>query len=335
MAALISFPRMAAMGRKRKWIAVDSPHEPVTRVARRALKNRLLAVSDYLPSAAERPEKDPEFVHQLRVSSRRAMAAIEMFETLLPARRGEWFKKQLRKVRRAAGEARDLDVLSQRLAELLRGEACDAARPIMDAAAGARRDAQPAICKMHRRFYDGRYKRRIGKLLNRVEFRGAAPAVEPDFAEAGRDSMRRTVSAFFSTSHADLSDTANLHLMRIASKQVRYAMEIFAGAFPASMTEQLYPQIVELQEKLGEINDHVSALARFQEWQSRLKGDDALALLSRLMESEVRLRDERIAAFQQYWHGDRGQRLRYQFSREFGDPQLAIRPESLPVAESG
>jgi CHAD domain-containing protein len=323
------------MGRKRKWIAVDSPHEPVTRVTRRALKNRLVAVWDYLPSAAERPEKDPEFVHQLRVSSRRAMAAIEMFEALLPARRCEWFKKQLRKIRRAAGEARDLDVLSQRLAEMLRGEPCDAAQPIMDAAAEARRDAQPAICKIHRCLCDRQYKRRLGKLLKRVRPRGAALVVEPDFAEAGRDSMRRTVNAFFAASHDDLTDTANLHLMRIASKQVRYAMEIFAGAFPASMTEQLYPQIVELQEKLGEINDHVSALGRFQQWQSRAKTDESQSLLSRLMESEARLRDERIAAFQQYWNGDRGQRLRYQFSREFGDPQLAIRLESLPVAESG
>ncbi|HKD38297.1 MAG TPA: CHAD domain-containing protein [Pirellulales bacterium] len=323
------------MSRKRKWIAVDSPHEPVTRVARRALKNRLLAVWDYLPSAAERPEKDPEFVHQLRVSSRRAMAAIEMFDSLLPMRRSEWFKKQLRKVRRAAGEARDLDVLSQRLAELLRGEPCDVARPIMDAAAESRRNAQPAICKMHHRLCDRQYKRRIGKLLKRVRVRHAALAVEPDFAEVGRDSMRRAVNDFFSASRANLSDTANLHLMRIASKQVRYAMEIFAGAFPASMTEQLYPQIVELQEKLGEINDHVSALARFQEWQSHLEASEGVSLLGRLMQSEARLRDERIAAFQQYWNGDRGQRLRYQFSREFGDPQLAIRPESLPVAESG
>jgi CHAD domain-containing protein len=323
------------MSRKRKWIAVDSPQEPVTRVARRALKNRLSAVWDYLPSAAERPDKDPEYVHQLRVSSRRAMAAIEMFEPLLPTRRREWFKEQLRRVRRAAGEARDLDVLTLRLADVLRPEPCDAARPILDAAADARKAAQPAICEIHERLGKRHYKRRVGKLLKRVRVRIGAQAVEPEFFEVGRNSMRRAVGDFFSAAHANLSDTANLHLMRIASKQVRYAMEIFAGAFPASVTEQLYPQIVELQEKLGEINDHVSALARFQEWQAQVQGDEAVSLLSRLMDSEARLRDERIAAFQQYWNGDRGQRLRYQFSREFGDPQLAIRPESLPVAESG
>jgi CHAD domain-containing protein len=322
------------MNRKRKWIAVDSPREPATRVARRALENRLLAVWDYLPSAAKRSDEDAEYVHQLRVSSRRAMAAVEMFDSFLPKRRGEWFKLQLKKVRHASGEARDFDVLTDRLAKALKGDSSAAARHVLDFAAECRRKAQPAIRKIYKRLRRCHYKRRVAKLLNALRSRGG-PNVEPEFVEVAREAMRRTVNDFFSASRANLNDPANLHLLRIAGKQIRYAMEIFSGAFPASFTEQLYPQIVELQEKLGEINDHVSALARFDQWRSELEANDATSLLGRLIDAEAKHRDERISAFHQYWSADRSERLRYQFSRELGDSQLAIRPDPRPVAESG
>jgi CHAD domain-containing protein len=323
------------MSRKRKWITVDSPHEPATRVARRALENRLLAVWDYLPSAAKRSDEDAEYVHQLRVSSRRAMATVELFDFFLPKRRGEWFKEQLKKVRRAAGDARDFDVLVDRLEKTLGGESSAAARHILDFVGDRRCRAQPAIRKTYRRLKRRHYKRRVAKLLKKLRLRDAAHVIEPEFIEVARRAMRRTVNEFFSAARVNLFDTANLHLLRIASKQVRYAMEIFAGAFPASFTEQLYPQIIELQEKLGEINDHVSALARFVQWRAEFDGDDAASLLDRLAETESQLRDERVSAFRQYWSADRSERLRYQFARELGDSQLAIRPDSRPVAESG
>ena len=323
------------MNRKRKWIAVDSPREPVTRVACRALENRLLAVWDHLPSAAKKADEDPEHVHQLRVSSRRAMAAVETFECFLPSRRTEWFKKHLRRVRRAAGDARDFDVLADRLAKSLEHDSSPAARRILKLAAACRCGAQPAIRKIHQRLRNRDYKRRVANLLKNVRPENEANQVEPDFADFARQAMRRVLDAFFAASHANLTDTAKLHLFRIAGKQLRYSMEIFAGAFPTSFVEQLYPQVVELQEKLGHINDHVSALNRFDEWRTKLDGDEDRMLVERLADLELNARNELLTAFFQFWTAERSERLRYQFSRELGDRQLAIRPDSLPVAESG
>jgi CHAD domain-containing protein len=327
------------MNRKRKWITIDSPHEPVTRVACRALENRLLAVWDYLPQAAKQADEDPEHVHQLRVSSRRAMAAVETFECFLPNRRTEWFKKQLRRVRRAAGDARDFDVLADRLAKTLEHDSSPAARRILKLAAECRCDAQPAIGKIHKRLKDRKYKRRVAKLLKKVRPHHQAGQIEPDFAEFARQAVRRVVDAFFTASRANLPDTAKLHLFRIAGKQLRYSMEIFAAAFPPSFAEQLYPQVVELQEKLGDVNDHVSALDRFDDWRMRLDGDEDRMLVERLADAERHARDDLLAAFFAFWTAERSERLRYQFSRELGDRPLAIRPGSesapLPVAESG
>ena len=325
------------MSRKRKWIAVDSPHEPVTRVARRALENRLLAVWDYLPPAARRPEQDPEYVHQLRVSSRRAVAAVETFEFSLPERRTEWFKKQLKRLRQAAGEARDFDVLAVRLEKSLHGDSSAAAAHVLDLVADCRREAQPAIRQIYRRLRDRNYKRRVRKLLAKIGLNRGIQQAEPEFADVARLAMRQTVDAFFTASHANLADTAKLHLFRIAGKQLRYAMEIFAGAFAASFVEQLYPQVVELQEKLGQINDHVSALTRFEAWPSRLASDEDRELLARLAAIETHARDELLSVFFQFWTAERSERWRFQFSRELGagDGPLTITPDSRPVAESG
>lgn len=322
------------MSRKRKWIAVDSPHEPATRVARRALKSRLRAVWDYLPRAAKNFEDDDEFVHQLRVSSRRAVAAVEMFEAFLPPRRAERIKNKLKKIRQAAGDARDLDVLAARLKRLLPNDSSGAAQRIREQTVSCRRAAQPAICDLYERLR-GRYKRRVKNLCRRIRLRDERQRIEPEFIEVARQSMRETLNQFFSAGQANLADPARLHLFRISGKQVRYAMEIFAGAFPAGFVEQLYPQIVELQEKLGDINDHVTALTHFENWRSQLDSPDEQALLARLIVEENKARDDRIAAFLQFWSADRSERLRYQFARALGEGQISISPASLPVAESG
>ena len=82
--------------------------------------------------------------------------------------------------------------------------------------------------------------------------------------------MAPAATAFFAAADGDLSDVKALHSFRIAGKRLRYAMELFAAAFPPAFREELYPLVEELQEKLGEINDHAAAAARLEEWQAEL-----------------------------------------------------------------
>ena len=103
------------MAHPAKWIEA-SPDEPVTDVAARSLKQRLEPVNHYLPLAAYQADKDIEYVHQLRVWSRRAQEAIAMYRGLLTEWRAAWMDKQLRKIRQATNDARDDDVFAERLA---------------------------------------------------------------------------------------------------------------------------------------------------------------------------------------------------------------------------
>ena len=67
------------------------------------------------------------------------------------------------------------------------------------------------------------------------------------------------VEAFFAAVPVDHTDAKALHIFRIRGKDLRYAMEVLAGAFADEFKTQLYPAVESMQERLGEVNDLVTA----------------------------------------------------------------------------
>jgi hypothetical protein len=63
-----------------RWVQGVSPADRTIDVAVRTLGGRLDAVLYYLPLAAEKADEDTEYVHQLRVWTRRATAALRLYE---------------------------------------------------------------------------------------------------------------------------------------------------------------------------------------------------------------------------------------------------------------
>jgi CHAD domain-containing protein len=123
------------MNRSSSWVVGDGGRTPVTKVAARTLRKRLEAVWRELAGAC-RPRHDPERVHQLRVATRRTLAALTAFRGVVPGKQRIWFEKRLRRIRRAAGSTRDLDVLTGRLE-----------REAPRAAAVSPRDAKAALVR--------------------------------------------------------------------------------------------------------------------------------------------------------------------------------------------
>jgi CHAD domain-containing protein len=247
-----------------KWVANAGPEERTWEVAARTLEGRLEAVWHFLPLAAERADEDVEYVHQLRVWSRRAAAALKLYADLLPRRRLAWVQSQLKRLRQAAGDARDCDVLAARLSREHPGSGRDAWLAEVRA---ERASAQQPIEDMYRRLrHEGRFDRRVRALLRRLRPGGrkkAAP-VPPRFGDWAHATLAPLVEKFFRAAPSHAADTASLHRFRIRGKQLRYAMELVAGAFPPDLREALYPVVEALQEKLGEINDLATARARLR-----------------------------------------------------------------------
>jgi CHAD domain-containing protein len=312
---------------KSKWIEIHSPDEPVERVAARTLEGRLLLVADYLPKAAGvEAGDDNEHVHQARVATRRALTTLSMFEHLLPVRRAKWFRKQLKRVRRAASEARDYDVLADRLAERNVDRNGDTAcEDLVVWIKERRRKAQKPIRKISARLEKKRFQRRAKRLVKKLLKR---PSGENNGAETfgvlARARMRELTDEFFGYSHEELSDIEKLHQFRVCGKHLRYAMEIFAGAFCREFREEIYPQIEALQEQLGTLNDHAVATGYYEQWLADTDDEGRRALLRELIDEEAAEISRRHDQFLHDWTSQRATDLRQRFFIELSPVETQV-----------
>jgi CHAD domain-containing protein len=244
-----------------KWVGGTSAEQRLSSAARAALKARLRKVCRLLPRAALRAEEDIEYVHQLRVAARRALAAVKVLKDLLPARPARRLRKKLKRIRRAAGEARELDVLIACL-KAKANQDVETDRCVVQHLIELRQAAQSPLSEIHARLSE-RFQRQARDLVRQVAWR-RQNASEPTFAEAARIRLRPLMKKFFAASPSPTSTPEDLHRLRIAGKRLRYALEIFAGALPKPFRAGLYRELTEVLDRLGEINDHAVARRRFE-----------------------------------------------------------------------
>jgi CHAD domain-containing protein len=251
-----------------KWVKGLSGEMPVAEAARRVLEERLLAVGKQLPGVLEGVGKDPEPVHQLRVGSRRAAAALRLFGDCLPGKAAKKAKKKLRKLRQAAGEPRDWDVFRMevlaRRAERPAGEHAGLDF-LAGYALGRRHAAQPALeaaCRGAMPFAE-----LVGKTVGAVRRSGNGETLG---ARAAR-LIAELAEGLQEPEPVNGHDNAGLHQVRIRGKQLRYAMEVFGACFPEAFRAEVYPQVEQLQEMLGRLNDSHVAVLRLTELCGRIE----------------------------------------------------------------
>ncbi len=300
------------MGRNTKWIEGQSD-DAVDDVARRAIGARLERMWHYLQFSVRAPKSETENVHQLRVFARRAAAALEIFADWLPSRHGQWTQKQVKRVRKAAGEARDFDVLWMRWRE--RSEQMPAAqsRLLLKHIKRRRREAQAPIEAINRKLVAKRFLRRTSELLDRVRWHGRRPSVNQPFGCMARVALDRLVVPYLAAARAEMSGAEALHAFRIQGKQMRYAMEIFAGAFDAEFREELYPVVAMLQDRLGAINDHVTAQAYLVNWRDATDSRALRQALEMGMQHEQHCFNLSQQEFLTWWTLGRQEDLRRRF----------------------
>jgi len=255
-----------------KWIEGLTAKTPLTEAARRVLGVRLALVRDALPRAVREADRDPEHVHQLRVGARRADAALRIFGPCLPKKAYKEARKQLRRLRRAAGAARDWDVFLIDLDEW-RAARPEREQPGLDFLLGYGHGLRSAAQAELESAADEE-RNRLDALVNETGEAVRPPhdlvgdGVLPDL---GRPLLAGLASGLEWAASGDLDDYARLHQVRIAGKRLRYAMEVFADAFPAPFREELYPRVEEVQEVLGRANDSHVAEGRLEALRGRLK----------------------------------------------------------------
>lgn len=296
-----------------KWVPIKSRREKAAQVAARMLRGRLAAIARFLPLAAESPSNDTESVHQLRVWSRRADAAVDFSAKLLRRRDRRRLKKHLKLVRKAASVARDADVLRMRIAALPGGLARE---QLLDLVDRRRREAQTPVVAALEKLKGGKklldLQQKVCRRLKRK--RNAGRFARPVGVWSHRR-LRPIAKAFFRYGEQDLSDVEALHCFRIAGKRLRYAMELVAAAYPRRFRKQLYGGLLGLQSRLGTINDLSNLVRLIEDLLAQTKKRTLKTQLRRLLAAQ----QKRLAAAREEWNGfwtaERARRMKRKFDR--------------------
>ena len=289
------------------------PDAPAIEAARGVLLKRISELKKPLRRMRARPGENPEHVHKLRVATRRLGAALRIFEPVLDTKQRKDLARAARRLRRAAGNARDLDVLESMILARLKSDA----RPPGDALA-VRRRIQTQRKRAYRKMVKAlpgaqddlvKAARAVQRSWKRSTVRSLPhrDATDQRCADLAHEVMFVTIAAFGAAAAADLKDFEALHECRIATKRLRYSMEVFANCFPSSFSEELYSQVEELQGVLGEINDlrnlhgylvEVDEPAARRDHESEANESQTAGTFADLIERELGLR---TAGFLQAW----------------------------------
>jgi CHAD domain-containing protein len=252
-----------------KWIEGLTAHMPLAGAARKVLQARMQVVRHYLPQALEEADPDHENVHQLRVATRRADAAVRIFEPCLPDKTGRKARKRLRRIRRAAGTARDLDVFALDLLEHS-GKLAARDRPGVDFlfghTVGQRALAQQQLHQVGKQDGDD-FEGFVRDLILSVR-RPPGGTDDATFVVLARPLLCNLLTDLRERASADLTEYTNLHQVRIAGKRLRYAMEVFAPCFDPPFRQTLYPLVEHMQEILGDANDRYNGALRIEAMRS-------------------------------------------------------------------
>jgi triphosphatase len=215
-------------------------------------------------------DRDPEWVHQMRIGTRRLRSALALIASLAPPKLLDAVVAETKWLAGVLGRARDWDVFTvETLPPLRAGVADDEA-----AAAGLRRLARRAALQrnaareaVREALSSPRFPRlllTLGAVLAVPRF-GASVADEDD---AFATSARAFAQALLDTRHHKLiargvslaqGTSEERHAVRIAAKKLRYAAEFFAPLFAGKRTRTYLKRLGALQDALGLFNDAATA----------------------------------------------------------------------------
>jgi CHAD domain-containing protein len=223
-----------------------------TPVAEQLIRHRVAALRRTLPGAVE---GDVASIHKARVATRRLRAALPV---VAPGRKSEPLVRLVRRVTRALGPVRELDVALGILDELEQGGELPSA---------AVERLRMAIAEQRRRLRATLERRLEGVDLEKLRKRAVSAARQDVEAGSGRvrDPVRAAAAKRRARSRAQQLTSAiesaaglylpdRLHEVRIAVKKLRYTLELEAALGGSRATERMQT-LKSAQALLGRMHD--------------------------------------------------------------------------------
>jgi len=232
-----------------------------------------------LPNASQGASHDgtigPHAIHQLRITTRRLRALIDVFSPWLKPRWHRRLKAELRWLSHSMGPARDADVLATTTLPALRTEYPDIDWPTVDAYVAklrgdARAKAAEALASERQRALHALLLKAFGIGEDGHAERRAAKALRPPSRTPGKRPRALTkhahnvlraryIALFPDCRQLAMLDTEQLHALRVKIKKARYSAEALAPWLRKAIRSPYQDTLHAAQALLGDLNDAVVA----------------------------------------------------------------------------
>ncbi|HEX8792257.1 MAG TPA: CHAD domain-containing protein [Polyangiaceae bacterium] len=293
------------------------PDEPMAEAMRAALEPHARKLKKRLRKAGR---GDPDGIHGARTTIRRLREGlVAMGRTVFEPDCVAALEDGLQGLQRSLGPARDDDVL------------LDDVRRWMKRASRARRSAMAPLEKRLRR-RRRKHARALADDLSRKRERGAVKAVRSFLRGRPRavlpppknpahavptlvrhfiadETWRAYEEVLAFETHTASPDFAVIHKVRSACRRLRYLLELFEGAVPPG-TAEVADALRKLQDRLGDLHDHVVAVGLLEQWiaEGRIPVNDAT---NEYLKHRRRTRDRMRAEFDEEWRRLTGPAFRH------------------------
>jgi CHAD domain-containing protein len=204
---------------------------------------------------------DIEYVHRCRVASRRMRSALAMFETCFSKKDHQNLLKEMRKVTRSLGEARDTDVQIEVINAALKQFSDPHLSPgirrlllrLKQKRLGAQAEVIKAVEELAERDVLPTAREKLTPLAEQV---GEVNLFSPVLFALGFDVIKGRLDELLAYEPFIYEPTnlMELHAMRISAKRLRYTLENFEALYGGQVKEVI-STMRALQDALGAVHD--------------------------------------------------------------------------------
>ncbi|MCX4186721.1 CHAD domain-containing protein [Methylophaga sp. OBS4] len=229
--------------------------------------------------------KDPEGVHQLRVSLRRMRTALEIFSPVLQKEYRRSWRAKLNFFAKELDAARDLDVF---LLSHFAGKTNQSS--LHHELSSQQQTAYQRLAKLLKSKHFNKPVRKLKKQLKHKQW--AERHCRHPHQKLNRLANQRLSVLYENVLEQgkglDLKDENTLHQLRIACKKLRYGSEFLHPVLDAELNRQFTAALKQLQNTLGEIHDAYVQKQMQHNLSETATGTDAASELEQILQTSER-----------------------------------------------
>jgi len=225
------------------------------------LQERLPALAKEIDGV--RAAEDIEYVHRMRVASRRMRNALALFGDELPRKHYAAWRDEMRRITKALGAARDTDVQIAWVQEFMQRDTDEmqlmGIERLLLRLRQQRTRAQARVVKALDRLENKQILEDMNGALQELLVHARVYEIETlpaDLYRRANEAIRLRLEEFLAfTPHVPHPErVSELHQMRIAAKHLRYTLEVFQSLYDRALRKPI-KIVKEIQGLLGEVHD--------------------------------------------------------------------------------